>query len=187
MRRLGLVARALGVDLLDTPMSGGVDGARAGTLAVFAGGEPEALARARPVLAVFARSIVHLGPIGAGSVGKACNQLIVGSTILAVAEALTLARAAGLDPALVRDAMAGGYAASRVLEVHGRRMLDDDFAPGARIDLHAKDAAIVRELADERGVELDGFAVTAAALQAAIDAGDGDLDHAALIRQVVRR
>ena len=187
IRRLAATARAESVDMLDAPVSGGVEGARDGTLTMFAGGDPDVLDRARDVLELFARSVILMGPVGSGSVAKACNQLVVGSTILAVAEAMTLARASGLDPTLVRDAMAGGYAGSRVLEVHGRRMIDGAFEPGARIDLHTKDAAIVLDLARETGVGVDGFQTTADALRQAVNAGDGALDHAALILTVGRR
>jgi 2-hydroxy-3-oxopropionate reductase len=126
-------------------------------------------------------AIVHVGAVGAGMVAKACNQLVVGSTIQAVAEALTMARAAGVDPARVREAMLGGFASSRVLEVHGQRMLARDFEPGARVTIHAKDAAIIIETADSLGVPLPGFTPVAAAFGRLIAAGAGDLDHSALI------
>jgi 3-hydroxyisobutyrate dehydrogenase-like beta-hydroxyacid dehydrogenase len=185
--RMSLVATEAGIHFLDTPVSGGVEGAAGGTLAVMAGGGADDLARVRPILETFARSIVHIGPVGAGSIAKACNQLIVGSTILAVAEALTLAEASGLDPAVVRSAISGGYAASRVLEIHGRRMVEDDFVPGARIDLHAKDAEIVLDTARRAGVTLSGFEPVARALGDSVAAGDGALDHAALVRRVRER
>ena len=122
----------------------------------MAGGDEAALDRVRPVLEAFTSRITHFGPIGSGQVAKACNQLVVGSTIEAVAEALTLARRSGLDPARVREAMLGGYASSRVLEIHGRRMLDGAFE-GARVDLHAKDAHIVLDQAERVGMRFPGF------------------------------
>ena len=119
----------------------------------MAGGDDAALDRVRPVLEAFTSRITHFGPIGSGQVAKACNQLVVGSTIEAVAEALTLARRSGLDPARVREAMLGGYASSRVLEIHGQRMLDGAFGGGgARVDLHAKDAHIVLDQAERVGL-----------------------------------
>lgn len=176
--------RARGASFLDTPLSGGVEGAAAGTLSLMAGGDASDLDRIRPALEAFAARIVHVGPVGAGQVAKACNQLVVGSTIEAVAEALTLARLSGLDPARVREAMLGGYAASRVLEVHGQRMLDHRFEPGGRVDLHAKDARIVLDQARRVGVQLSGFEPVAAAFEAMVASGDGGLDHSALITRL---
>ncbi len=145
------------------------------------GGDAAAFERARPVLDAMGRTVVRIGGSGAGQLAKACNQLIVGATIAAVAEALTLARAAGVDPAVVREALAGGFAASRVLEVHGRRMIERDFVPGGRAALHAKDAHIILDTAAELGLDLPTFAVVADAFDRLVAAGGGDLDHAALI------
>lgn len=147
----------VGADLLDAPVSGGEVGAREATLSIMVGGFESALERARPVLAAMGSRIVHIGGTGAGMVAKACNQLVVGSTIEAVAEALTLARAVGVDAARVRDALLGGFAASRVLEVHGLRMLERDFTPGGRVAIHEKDARIILETARRAGVDLPGF------------------------------
>jgi 2-hydroxy-3-oxopropionate reductase len=173
--------RAAGGTFLDTPLTGGVEGAEAGSLSLMAGGDVAALDRARPVLETFASRITTFGPIGSGQVAKACNQLVVGSTIEAVAEALTLARLSGLDPVLVREAMLGGYAASRVLEIQGQRMLENDFESGARLDLHAKDARIVLDQATHVGMRLPGFEPVAAAFETLVAAGEGRLDHSALI------
>src|SRR6185312_5471675 len=111
------------VDLLDAPVSGGMEGARQATLSIMVGGRAEALEKARPLLEAMGKRVVHVGDSGAGQIAKACNQLVVAATIEADAEALVLAAAAGVDPAKVREALLGGYAASRVLEVHGQRML----------------------------------------------------------------
>ncbi len=179
--------RAAGGAFLDTPLSGGVEGATAGSLSLMAGGDEATLDRVRPVLASFASKVVHFGPVGSGQVAKACNQLVVGSTIEAVAEALTLARLSGLDPARVREAMLGGYASSRVLEIHGQRMLDIAFeSGGARVDLHAKDARIVLDQAKRVGLALPGFEPVASALETLVAAGDGGLDHSALITLLAR-
>jgi 3-hydroxyisobutyrate dehydrogenase-like beta-hydroxyacid dehydrogenase len=175
------MVRAAGAAFLDTAVSGGVLGASSGTLSLMAGGDEDALRRVRPVLEAFASTIVHFGPVGSGAIAKACNQLVVGSTIEAVAEALTLGRLSGLDPALLREAMLGGFAASTVLEIHGQRMLDRAFSPGGRVDLHAKDARIVIDQARRVGMRVPGFEPVAAALEAMVAAGDGALDHAALI------
>jgi len=166
---------------LDMPLSGGVEGAAAGTLSLMAGGDAAAVERIRSVLESFTSRIVHMGPVGSGQVAKACNQLVVGSTIEAVAEALTLARLSGLDPARVREAMLGGYAASRVLEIHGQRMLDGAFEAGGRVDLHAKDAHIILDQAGRVGLRLPGFEPVAAAFDELVERGDGGLDHSVLI------
>ena len=173
-----------GADFLDAPVSGGQVGAIEGTLSIMVGGTASALSRASDVLAAMGSRIVHIGDSGAGMVAKACNQLVVGSAIQAVAEALALARAAGVDPAKVRDALLGGFAASRVLEVHGLRMLERNFTPGARVSIHDKDARIVMETARRLDVGLPGFSPVAEAFAQLMTRGDADLDHSALITLV---
>jgi 2-hydroxy-3-oxopropionate reductase len=170
-----------GATFLDAPVSGGEVGAVEASLSVMVGGPLDALERAHPILDAMARRIVHIGGTGAGMVAKACNQLVVGSTIEAVAEALTLARKVGVDAGKVRDALLGGFAASRVLEVHGQRMLEGNFRPGARILTHDKDARIILETARRAGVRLPGFQPVAAAFQDLIALGRGELDHSALV------
>jgi 2-hydroxy-3-oxopropionate reductase len=173
--------RGDGVAFLDAPVSGGERGAIDGTLSIMVGGADDDLARARPLLEAMGSTIVHVGAVGAGQVAKACNQLVVGSAIEAVAEALVLAAKAGADPAKVRDALLGGLAASRILDVHGERMLRAAFDPGFRLRLHHKDANIVLDAARRLGAPTPGFAVVAAALARAVAEGRGDLDHAALV------
>ena len=149
-----------GAELLDAPVSGGEEGATQATLSIMVGGSDAALERAGPILATMGTRIVHVGGTGAGMVAKACNQLVVGSTIEAVAEALTLARVAGVDPAKVRDALLGGYASSRVLEVHGRRMLERDFTPGGRAEIPRQGRrGSSSELAAGLGVDIPGFRI----------------------------
>jgi 2-hydroxy-3-oxopropionate reductase len=174
----------LGVAMLDAPVSGGERGAIDGTLSVMAGGEPDAFERARPILEVLGSSVVHIGPSGAGQVCKAANQLVVAATIEAVAEALALAERSGVDAAKVREALLGGFAGSKILEVHGRRMLDRAFEPGFRVRLHRKDARIVMDVAAEVGARVPSFAVVTEQLQRLVDAGGGDLDHSALFTLV---
>ncbi len=171
----------LGASLLDAPVSGGEVGATEGSLSIMVGGEAAAFERARPVFAAMGRTVVHVGGSGTGQLVKACNQLIVGATIAAVAEGLTLARASGLDPAVVRTALTGGYATSRVLEIHGARMIARDFTPGGRAALHAKDAHIILDTAAQLGLELEVFSVVARMFDRLVAAGGGDLDHSALI------
>jgi 2-hydroxy-3-oxopropionate reductase len=169
------------IDLLDAPVSGGMEGARLKTLSVMVGGKAAALARARPVLEAMAGRIVHVGESGAGQITKAANQLVVASTIQAVGEALVLAAAAGVSPVRVREALLGGYAASRVLELHGQRMLDANYKPGGRVGLHRKDARIVSGLARRLGVVTPAFDVVADALESLVEEGGADLDHSALV------
>lgn len=169
-----------GVAMLDAPVSGGERGAIDGTLSVMVGGDTDAFERARPILEVLGSSVVHVGTSGAGQVCKAANQLVVAATIEAVAEALALAERSGVDPAKVRDALLGGFAGSKILDVHGQRMLHRAFEPGFRARLHRKDARIVMELAAEVGALVPSFAVVTDQLQRLVDAGGGELDHSAL-------
>ena len=170
-----------GVDMLDAPVSGGEIGAIDGTLSIMVGGPTDAFERALQLFEAMGSTIVHVGDAGAGQVCKACNQLVVGSAVEAVAEALVLARSAGVDPAKVREALLGGFAGSKVLEVHGRRMLEADFAPGFRAELMAKDGRIVVEAADELGAPIPAFRAVNERLQAMLEAGRGELDYAALV------
>jgi 2-hydroxy-3-oxopropionate reductase len=169
------------VAMLDAPVSGGERGAIDGTLSIMVGGTPEAFDRAGPIFEVLGANVVHVGASGAGQIAKACNQLIVAATIEAVAEALVLARKAGVDPGAVREALAGGFAGSKILEAHGRRMLEGDFEPGFRSALHRKDAGIVLRTAREVGAPVPSFEIAAAALERLVEAGRGGLDHAALV------
>ena len=172
---------ANGVEMLDAPVSGGEKGAVEGTLSIMVGGSAEGFARALPLFQAMGSNIVHVGPSGAGQVTKACNQLVVAATIEAVAEALVLAERCGVDPAKVRQALVGGFAGSKILEVHGQRMLDRAFEPGFRARLHRKDARIVLDAARENGASIPSFEVVAAQLDRLVDdAGRGDLDHSAL-------
>jgi 2-hydroxy-3-oxopropionate reductase len=142
-RRIGNALNARGAALLDAPVSGGPTGAISGTLAIMAGGEAGDLERARPLLDVLGQRIVHVGPQGAGQVAKACNQMVMVAAIEGVAEAMALAAASGLALAKVRQALLGGAAGSRVLEVFGQRMVDGNYANGVESRLHHKDFAIV--------------------------------------------
>lgn len=181
-RRFAEVAAAAGADWLDAPVSGGAVAAQSASLTIMAGGSDDAFARALPLFQAMGRRTTHVGGVGAGQVAKAANQVIVGLTIGAVAEALALARAAGVDPARVRDAIRGGFAESRILELHGQRMVSGDFTPGGRVATQAKDMRQALELAAAVGVELPATALSRALYERLIDQGDGGLDHAALYR-----
>jgi 2-hydroxy-3-oxopropionate reductase len=174
------------VAMLDAPVSGGERGAIDAALSIMVGGDDAAVQRAMPLFQALGKTIVHVGPSGAGQVTKACNQLVVAATIEAVAEALLLAERSGVDPAKVREALLGGFAGSKILEVHGQRMLDRTFDPGFRIRLHRKDARIVEEAAAATGTPIPSFAVVADQLQRAVDDGDGELDHSALFVELER-
>lgn len=167
------------VAFVDAPVSGGVGGAEAGTLAIMAGGDAAEFARAAALFAVLGRATL-VGPVGCGQLAKLCNQLIVGGTINIVAEALLLAQAGGADPAAVRDAIRGGFAESRVLEVHGRRMLERDFIPGGRVTLQLKDLDNVLAAAAAAEVRLP-VAELVAERYRSIAATLPDADHAAAL------
>jgi len=179
-RRIAEALGERGVGMLDAPVSGGQQGAIDGTLSVMVGG-PEALfRRVLPLLEVVGRNIVHVGDHGAGQVAKACNQVVIAQTIAAVAEGLLLATAAGVDPAKVRKALLGGFAQSRVLEVHGQRMLDRNYTPGFTSRLHQKDMRIVLETAHELGLPLPGASTVAQYLNALVGSGDTEVDSSAI-------
>jgi 2-hydroxy-3-oxopropionate reductase len=179
-RRIAAQVEAAGASMLDSPVSGGDIGARDGTLSIMVGGPSAAFERIKPLLEVMGKNIVHVGASGAGQICKACNQIVVGQTIAGVGEALLLAEAAGVDGAKVREALLGGFAGSRILEVHGRRMLDAEYDPGFKAALHQKDMRIVQETAHELGLGLPGSALVTQLLNALVGQGDGDLDSAAL-------
>ncbi len=176
--------RERGVQMLDAPVSGGQRGAEEGTLSIMVGGEAEVFERVRPLFEVLGKNVVYVGPAGAGQVCKACNQVVVALTLQAVAEALVLAERNGVDPARVRQALLGGFAGSRILEVHGQRMLEGNHQPGFRARLHHKDLRIALETGRSAGVPLLGTALVHELLGAMVARGWGDLDHSALVRLV---
>ena len=185
-RAMAAAFAAHDVAMLDAPVSGGEKGAIDAALSIMVGGDEAAFARATPVFEALGKNIVHVGPSGAGQVCKACNQLVVAATIEAVAEALLLAERSGVDAAKVRQALLGGFAGSKILEVHGQRMLDRTFDPGFRIRLHRKDARIVEAAAAATATPIPSFTSVAQQLQHAVDAGDGDRDHSALYAELAR-
>ncbi|NTU81067.1 MAG: NAD(P)-dependent oxidoreductase [Chloroflexales bacterium] len=170
---------ARGVGWVDAPVSGGPEGAAAGTLAIMAGGARGDVARAGPVLAALGR-VTHVGGPGAGHTAKVINQLIVGLTIEAVAEAVALAEAAGVNPRMLQQALAGGFADSKVLQIHGSRMIDRIYAPGGKAATQLKDLRLAQALAAATGLSLPHLDDTAARYQRLVEAGHGDLDHSAL-------
>ena len=169
-----------GVEVVDAPVSGGEPAAVAGELSIMAGGTEEAFGRAQAIFDVVGKAATHVGPPGAGQVAKAANQIVVAVTIQGVAEALTLAAKAGVDPARVREALLGGLAQSKILETHGERMLEGRFDPGFRVELHRKDLRIALQTGHEEGVPLLATAQVAQLFGALIAQGSGALDHSGL-------
>jgi 2-hydroxy-3-oxopropionate reductase len=181
-QRLAAAAAGFGASMLDAPVSGGEIGAIDGTLSIMVGGDASALERVRPVLQAMGNPerIIHIGDAGAGQICKACNQLVIGGTLAAVGEAFALARKAGVDPARVRAALLGGFAASRVLEVHGDRLLQNNFKPGFPARLYRKDLRIVMETLNEAGVAAPVTAIVQQLLTALVADGKEALDYSAL-------
>ena len=183
-RKLAAEAEKRGCDMLDAPVSGGEAGAITATLSIMIGGKAAAVERANSVFQTLGKNIVHVGDAGAGQVTKAANQMVVGTTIAVVAEALVLAAKAGVDPAKVRQALLGGFAQSKILEAHGQKMLDRNFKPGFRIRLHEKDMKIALATGSEYGVPLMVTGAVGQIMTAMKGMGNGDLDHSALVKFV---
>jgi 2-hydroxy-3-oxopropionate reductase len=177
---------ALGCDYLDAPVSGGEVGARAASLTIMVGGPEAAFERARPVFEKMGKNITLVGDNGVGQTTKVANQIVVALTIEAVAEALVFASKAGADPAKVRQALMGGLAASRILEVHGDRMVKRTFAPGFRIELHQKDLNLALEGAKALGVSLPNTSTTQQLFNACAAAGGAKDDHSGLVKALER-
>ena len=183
-RELAARAAAGGAEMLDAPVSGGDKGAIAGTLSVMVGGADAAFERALPILSALGKTIVHVGPAGAGQVVKVCNQVVVAVVIEAVAEALVLGAKAGVDPVQIADVLQGGLAATKVLEMRRENMLSGRFDPGFRIRLHLKDLKNALELARETNVALPAAAQVEQLMRAMAAAGRADYDHSGLVTLV---
>jgi 2-hydroxy-3-oxopropionate reductase len=181
-RRFAARVGALGAEYLDAPVSGGDVGAREASLTIMVGGSEEAFARVLPLLRLLGRRVTLVGPNGDGQICKVANQVAVALHIQAAAEALLLASRAGADPGRVREALLGGFAASRVMEVHGARMIERRFEPGARISLHQKDLANALDTARSLGVALPGTAMAQQLFSACAAAGGDGWDHSAMVR-----
>jgi len=168
--------------MLDAPVSGGEIGAINASLSIMVGGDAAAFERARPILEAMGNKerIVHIGASGAGQVCKVCNQIAIGGALAGVSEALALAKKAGVDGAKVRQALLGGFAASRVLEVHGERMLTGNYKPGFRTKLYQKDLRLANEAAAANGVAMPATAIVTQLVNALVASGGADLDYAAI-------
>lgn len=172
----------LGCDYLDAPVSGGEVGAKNATLSIMVGGSEAAFERVRPLFALMGKNITHVGAVGDGQTAKVANQIIVALNIEAVAEALVFAAKAGADPARVRAALMGGFASSRILEVHGQRMIDRTFNPGFRIELHQKDLNLALSTARSLGVALPNTATAQELFNVCAAHGGKAWDHSAMVR-----
>jgi 2-hydroxy-3-oxopropionate reductase len=172
----------LGCEYVDAPVSGGDVGARNATLTIMVGASEAGFARVKPLLELLGKNVTHVGPNGAGQTAKVANQIVVALTIEAVAEALLFAAKAGVDPAKVRQALLGGFASSRVLEVHGQRMIERNFEPGARVELHQKDLENALAGARAMGLSLPGTANAQQLFNACKAHGGARWDHSAMLK-----
>jgi len=181
-KKLAAQARVNHVSMLDAPVSGGEIGAINGTLSIMVGGNEEAFNRVKPILEAMGNPerIVRIGESGAGQVCKVCNQIAIGGALAGVSEAFALAKKAGVDAARVRQALLGGFAASRVLEVHGERMLNDNYIPGFRAKLYQKDLRLAGEASSANGVPMPATSVVTQLIDTLVASGGGDLDYAAM-------
>jgi 2-hydroxy-3-oxopropionate reductase len=182
-KRLASLVAAHGSTMLDAPVSGGEIGAINATLSIMVGGDADAFARAQPILACMGNPerIVHIGAEpGSGQICKVCNQMAIGGALAGVSEAFAIARKAGVDPARVRQALLGGFAASRVLEVHGERMLAGNYAPGFKTRLYQKDLRIANETAADHAVAIPTTAIVTQLVNALVASGGADLDYSAI-------
>lgn len=185
-RRQAAAAKALGVDYLDAPVSGGEKGAEEAKLAIMVGGEAAVFERWRPLFEAMGRP-VRVGPTGAGQLSKLANQMMVASTIIAVAEALLFAERGGADPAKLREALLGGFADSTILRLHGQRMIEGNFVPGGPAKYQPKDTSTALALARSIGLELPMLDLVDRLYRDMVGHGDGDLDHSAIILELKRR
>ena len=183
-RSLAHQLAAKDIDMLDAPVSGGEQGAIDGTLSIMVGGKADAFNYAFSLLQVLGQNIIHIGDHGAGQVSKACNQILAAQTIAAVSEAFLLAKSSGVDPNKVRDALLGGFANSKVLELHGKRILDNNYKPGFKAELHFKDIGIALKSAQENNISIPGTEMVEKYLQKLVEQGNGELDSAAIAKIV---
>jgi 2-hydroxy-3-oxopropionate reductase len=175
-RSIGQRLAEKGIEFVDAPVSGGETGAINAALTVMAGGKPAAFEKVKPLLEKMGKSVTLIGDSGAGQVAKACNQILTGVGVMAVAEAFNFAAQSGVDPAKVREALLGGFAYSKILENHGQRMLDRNFKPGFKAWMHQKDLRIVMEEAHRMGLMLPSAAATAQIFNAIVGSGMGEND-----------
>ncbi len=185
-RTIGLRLGEKGIDFVDAPVSGGEMGAINAALTIMVGGKAAAFEKVKPLLEKLGKSVTLIGDSGAGQVAKACNQILTGVGVLAVAEAFNFAAKSGVDPARVREALLGGFAYSKILENHGQRMLDRNFKPGFKAWMHQKDLRIVMEEAHRMGLMLPSAAATAQVFNAIVGSGMGENDSITALQLLER-
>ena len=184
-RSLARDLAAKNIDMLDAPVSGGEQGAIDGTLSIMVGGDADAFNYAFPILQTLGKNIVHIGSHGAGQVSKACNQILAAQTIAAVGEAFLLAKSSGVEPHKVREALLGGFANSKVLELHGKRILENNYKPGFKAKLHFKDINIALKSAEENKISIPGTERVEEYLRELVEQDNGELDSAAIAKIVL--
>jgi 2-hydroxy-3-oxopropionate reductase len=185
-RKVHEALAARGVEALDAPVSGGQVGAEAASLSIMVGGSQEAFDRAMPLFSLMGKNIVRIGGPGAGQTTKICNQMIVGMTIQAVGEAFTLGKKAGVDLQKMREVLLGGFASSRILDLHGQRIIDGNFKPGFKVKLHRKDMNLALQSGRELSVPMPGAALVASQMDALMATGEAESDHSALALLMAR-
>lgn len=184
LRELAAELAERSVTVVDAPLSGGVLGAKDGLLSIMVGGAHEHFTIVADVLEPCARSVTHLGPTGAGATAKLCNQVVVAETVAALSEAFALARTAGIDPAVLADALSAGLANSEVLRQKRHHWIDETFEPGGTVDYQVKDLRYATELADEGGLQLEALRTARELFERSSAAGDGGLDHTGVYRVI---
>lgn len=182
VKKISATLKEKGLYMVDAPVSGGDVGAKEASLSIMAGGDKAIFDKLRPLLEKMGKNVNLVGESGAGQVSKACNQIVVGLTIAAVAEALVFAKKNGVDPAKVRNALLGGLAQSRVLELHGQRMLDRNFTPGGKVHLHKKDTEIAVEAAKQQGIYLPCNALLSQLWNSVTAMGGSEWDHSSIVK-----
>ena len=183
-RNIAILMQKKGIESLDAPVSGGQVGAEAATLSIMVGGTETAFNTALPLFQAMGKNIVLIGEAGAGQMTKICNQIIVGMTIQAVGEAFTLASKAGVNLEKMREVLLGGFAQSRILDLHGKRIIDRNFKPGFKIKLHNKDMKLALQAGKEYNIALNGVSQVAKVMKKAIKNGHGELDHSGIILEI---
>jgi 2-hydroxy-3-oxopropionate reductase len=181
---IAILMQKKGVESLDAPVSGGQVGAEAATLSIMVGGTENAFNEALPLFQAMGKNIVLIGEAGAGQMTKICNQMIVGMTIQAIGEAFTLASKAGVNLEKMREVLLGGFAQSRILDLHGKRIIDRNFKPGFKIKLHNKDMKLALQAGKEYNIALNGVSQVAKVMKKAIKNGHGELDHSGIVLEI---
>ncbi len=181
-KKIAAALKDKGFSMIDAPVSGGDVGAKEASLSIMAGGDEADFEKVLPLLKAMGKNVNLVGGSGAGQVSKACNQIVVGLSIAAVAEALVFAKKSGVDPAKVRHALLGGFAQSRVLELHGQRMLDRNFTPGGKVHLHKKDTEIAVEAAKQLGIYLPCNALLSQLWNSVTAMGGSQWDHSSIVK-----